>query len=130
MSEGLSGRGFRSVSDYLGPPNSAGDPAGATRVPLLFAQMIGYNPATDNGTCTNPLGAAGAPYDTPALLANRNIQMLDTATASFASQTQVLGNLFNGKEWSGRFAPNLNPPNRVSFHHNSRPSPLPYSPLY
>jgi len=129
MSAGLSGSGFQSISDYLCPTNYSGDPAGATRVPLLFAQMIGYNPATDNGTCTNPLGAAGAPYDTPALLANRNIQMLDTATASFASQTQVLGNLFNGKEWSGRLDYNLNTANRLSFNYNWFRSTDAYGPL-
>jgi hypothetical protein len=134
MSAGLSGSGFGNIGDYLCPTNYSGDPAGPNHIPLLFAQMIGYNNTTDNTlsngtTCSNPLGGAGAPYDTPALLANRNLQMLDTATASFASQTQVLGNLINGKEWSGRLDYNLNTANRLSLNYNWFRSTDAYGPL-
>lgn len=131
MGAGFSGSGFLSINDYLCPTNYMGDPSDPTgqRIPLLFAHMIGYNPATDNAGCSNPLGASGAPYNTAALLANRNVQMLDTATASFASQSQPLGNLFNGREWSGRLDYNLNAANRLSVNYNWFRSTDAYGPL-
>jgi len=100
------------INDWLCPSNYKADPAGPNRIPLLFAQLFGYNPATDNGGCPSPLNAAGAAYNTPTLLAHRSLPFLDTGVASFASQAQVLGNLFNGKEWSGRLDYNPNSNNR------------------
>ena len=108
------------IAGYLCPTNPlfAGDPQGANHVPLLVARMVGYNPATDDVGCTTPLGAAGAPYQTAALLANRNIQMLDSAVASFATQTQTLGNLFNGKEWSAKIDYDPSTANRFALSYN------------
>src|SRR5581483_8723036 len=68
--------------------------------------LFGYNPATDNTGCSAPLGIST--YNNPALLARRNINFLDSGVAVFNTQTQTLGNLFNGREWEGRidFTPN------------------------
>src|SRR5581483_9996987 len=106
VTSGASGSGLSSFAGYLCPDNFAGDPQGATHVPLLFAQLFGYNPATDNTGCSAPLGIST--YNNPALLARRNINFLDSGVAVFNTQTQTLGNLFNGREWEGRidFTPN------------------------
>jgi hypothetical protein len=119
------------IAGYLCPSNSlfAGDPHGSTHIPLLVARMVGYNPATDDVKCTTPLGAAGAPYETAALLANRNLQMLDSAVATFGSQTQVLGNLFQGREWSGKIDYDPSTSNRFAVNYNWLRSTDNYGPL-
>jgi len=125
-----------SIAGYLCPSNGlfAGDPRGANHIPLLVARLVGYNPATDDFTadgkpCTTPLGAAGAPYETAALLANRNLQMLDKAVATFGSQTQVLGNLFEGREWSGKIDYDPSSANRFAVNYNWFRSTDSYGPL-
>lgn len=127
----ISGYLGSNIAGYLCPSNSlfAGDPQGDTHIPLLVARMVGYNPATDDVKCTSPLGSAGAPYQTAALLANRNLQMLDSSVATFGSQSQTIGNLFNGREWSGRIDYDPNAANRFALSYNWYRSTDKYGPL-
>jgi hypothetical protein len=117
VNSGNSSSGLGSFSQFLCPsnPDYAGDPLGTSHVPLLFAQMFGYNPATDATGCTNPLTTTA--FNTPALLAHRNVQMFDQGVAVFNTQTQTLGNLFNGKEWTGRLDYTPNAANRLSANY-------------
>jgi len=121
------------IAGYLNPCNTlfAGDPAGIQHIPLLVAQLVGYNPATDDGaTCTTPLSSfGGGVYDTQALLANRNLQMLDSSVAVFGSQTQALGNLFNGREWSGKIDYDPSAANRFAVNYNWYRNTDAYGPL-
>jgi hypothetical protein len=141
MASGLSGSGNKSINDYLCPsnPNYASDPNPTNsspglwnaHIPLLLAQMIGYNPATDNAGCTTTLSSLGlgGQYNTAALLANRNLDMLDSATATFGSQTQALGNLFNGREWSAKIDYDPSTSNRLALSYNWFRSTDSYGPL-
>jgi len=106
---GNSGTGFTSFGQYLCPDNYTGssssafgaDPRGAAYMPGLFAKLFGYSAADDAG-CTGATAASmGVPYNL-AGLARRNTPFQDTSVALFNSQTQTLGNLFNGREWSGQ----------------------------
>ncbi|MGB9204556.1 MAG: TonB-dependent receptor, partial [Terriglobales bacterium] len=121
MVSGLSGSGNKSINDYLCPANGnySADPQGVAHIPLLLAQMIGYNPATDDAGCGDHLSNyGGSVYNTAALLANRNLNMLDSATATFGTQTQTLGNLFNGREWSAKIDYDPSTSNRFALSYN------------
>ncbi|MDP9158732.1 MAG: TonB-dependent receptor [Acidobacteriota bacterium] len=128
---GFSGSGNTTFGGYLCPGNYAADPSGATHVPLLFAQLFGYNPGTDDAGCTTPLtsfGVGGA-YNTPTLLARRQMNFIDNGIAVFPTQTQTLGNLFNGKEWSGRLDLDRSASNRFAFSYGWYRSTDNYGPL-
>jgi len=119
---GASTTGFTSFSQYLCGDNYNGngafgaDPLGAGHLPAAFAQLFGYQPADDAG-CTQTAASLGVPYNV-AGVANRNVQMVDSSVAVFKQQTQGLGNLFNGKEWSGRLDYTPNSANRFSVNYN------------
>jgi outer membrane receptor protein involved in Fe transport len=111
------------IAGYLNPCSAtfAGDPQGPQHIPLLVAQLVGYQPSTDDATgCATPLSsfAGAAAYETPALIANRGLQMLDSSVASFGAQTQPLGNLFNGREWSGKIDYDPSSANRFAVNYN------------
>ncbi|HEV2117495.1 MAG TPA: TonB-dependent receptor [Terriglobales bacterium] len=121
-----SGTGFTSFGQYLCLDNYNGsasgafgqDPAGAARIPTMFSQLFGYTQA-DNAGCTSTLASTGVPYTTnAAILARRNMPFQDSSVALFNSQTQTLGNLFNGKEWSGRLDYTPNGANRFYLNYN------------
>ena len=122
---GNSGTGFTSFGQYLCPDNYTGssssafgaDPRGAAYMPGLFAKLFGYSAADDAG-CTGATAASmGVPYNL-AGLARRNTPFQDTSVALFNSQTQTLGNLFNGREWSGRLDYTPNGSNRFYINYN------------
>jgi outer membrane receptor protein involved in Fe transport len=114
---GGSSTGFASFGDYLcannysaNGPFGADDPSGLGHVPGLFAQFFGYTPADDAG-CPVTANSVGVAYNTnAAALARRNINMIDSAVTVAKAQSQALGNLFNGREWTGRldYSPNSN----------------------
>jgi outer membrane receptor protein involved in Fe transport len=117
--------GFASFGDYLCADKysssangfGADDPAGLGHVPGLFAQFFGYTTADDAG-CANKASSNGVPYNLdPTALARRNLPMVDSGVASFASQAQVLGNLFNGREWSGKLDYTPNAANRFYINY-------------
>jgi outer membrane receptor protein involved in Fe transport len=123
---GFSGTGFTSFGQYLCLDNYNGsssgafgqDPAGAARIPTMFSQLFGYT-AADNAGCTSTLASIGVPYTTnAAILARRSMPFQDSSVALFNSQTQTLGNLFNGREWSGRLDYTPNAANRFYINYN------------
>jgi outer membrane receptor protein involved in Fe transport len=118
--------GFNSFGQYLCADNYAGsdtgafgaDPLGAGHVPGLFAQLFGYTPADDAG-CPQTANSLGVPYTSQAFAdARRATQMTASSVALFGSQTQTLGNLFNGREWSGRLDYSPSTSNRFSINYN------------
>jgi hypothetical protein len=112
VAAGLSGSGFSSLGNYLCPTKYAQDPLGEKHMPALFAQLFGYQPSDDAG-CTTKLSSLGVPYTTnPAILARRDMPFLDNSVALIKAQAQQLGNLFNGREWTGRLDYTPNPANR------------------
>lgn len=122
---GFSGTGFTSFGQYLCPDNYTGsssaafgsDPRGAAYMPGLFAKLFGYSPADDAGCTGTTANGMGVPYNL-AGLARRNSPFQDSSVALFNSQTQTLGNLFNGREWSGRLDYTPNGSNRLYINYN------------
>lgn len=130
LGAGLSGTGFSTFGQYLCAFNYTGlsqgtntsafgaDPRGAAYMPGLFAKLFGYTPQDDTG-CPMTAGSQGVAYNmNPAVLARRNMPFQDTSVALFGSQTQTLGNLFNGKEWSGRLDYTPGAANRIYVNYN------------
>jgi hypothetical protein len=122
---GNSPSGLSSFNDYLcantyssNGPFGANDPAGIGHVPALFSQLFGYTPADDAG-CPVTANSVGVPYNLdPVALARRNLQLVDQSVSLAPTQTQSFGNLFNGREWSGRldYAPSQS--NRFYLNYN------------
>ncbi|HEY6937332.1 MAG TPA: TonB-dependent receptor, partial [Terriglobales bacterium] len=111
----LSGSGNTSYADYLCP--DASSPAIAAN----FATLLGVTPADQAAMAAN-VPILGAPCSTiPALQTGtfaRTGTFLETSTAIFKSQTQTLGNLFNGNEGSMRLDYNWNSSNRMFIQVN------------
>ncbi|MGE5206670.1 MAG: carboxypeptidase regulatory-like domain-containing protein, partial [Chlamydiota bacterium] len=121
---GNSGTGFTSFGQYLCPDNYMGnassafgaDPRGPAYMPGLFAKLFGYAPGDDAG-CTTTANSLGVAYNA-AGMARRLMPFQDTSVALFKSQSQSLGNLFNGREWSGRLDYTPNSANRLYINYN------------
>ena len=101
--------------DYLCP-----DYVGAT-LAAKFQHMLGVT-AADQAAMALPLASTGAPCSAiPGVQAgaiSRNTPFLNTSTAIFKTQTQSIGNLFNGNEASARLDYNFNSNNRTFAQFN------------
>jgi hypothetical protein len=112
-----SGSGFTSFNQYLCPTSYSADgfgvddPSGLNRIPGLFAQLIGYTPADDTG-CATTANSLGVPYNLDT--SRRFLPFIQSSVALFPQQTQDLGNLFNGNEWSAKLDYNPRPADRFS----------------
>ena len=111
---GLEPNGF-SYGDYL-CPDYVGVPL-ATK----FQFLLGVT-AADQAAMATPLASTGAPCSVtvaqqPGAI-SRNIPFLNQSTAIFGTQTQTLGNLFNGNEASARLDFTPSSSNRVYLQFN------------
>jgi outer membrane receptor protein involved in Fe transport len=104
-----------SYGDYLCP-----DYVGAT-LAAKFQSMLGVTAADQTAMASN-LSSTGKPCSAiPAQQAgsiSRNIPFINSSTAIFKTQTQSLGNLFNGNEASARLDYNWNANNRAFAQFN------------
>ena len=101
--------------DYLCP-----DYVGAT-LAAKFQSMLGVT-AADQTAMALPLASTGAPCSAipgvqPGSI-SRNTPFLNTSAAIFKTQTQSIGNLFNGNEASARLDYNWNASNRTFANFN------------
>jgi outer membrane receptor protein involved in Fe transport len=96
--------------DYVGPALAA-----------KFQYLLGVT-AADQTAMGQPLASTGAPCSAiPGLMngaISRDTPFLTSSVAIFKSQTQSLGNLFNGNEASGRIDYNWNAANRMYLQFN------------
>ena len=104
-----------SYGDYLCP-----DYVGSA-LAAKFQFLLGVT-AADQAAMAQPLASTGAPCSSiPATLTgqiSRSTPFLNSTAAIFKTQTQSLGNLFNGNEASGRLDYNLNAANRMFVQFN------------
>ena len=129
---GLSSSGFTSYVDYLCPDSysivDGASPAQAQALAARFASILGVLPSDDftnvpylAGNGVGP-GCSSAPAQQPGTVgrtaAGSSMPFQETAVAIFKSQTQTLGNLFNGNEASLKLDFNWNSNNRsyISFN--------------
>jgi hypothetical protein len=114
ITQGLEPYGL-SYGDYLCPDYVGSLLAGK------FQAMLGVT-AADQAAMAQPLASTGAPCSAiPAQQAgaiSRNIPFLNSSTAIFNTQTETLGNLFNGNEASMRLDYNWNANNRTFAQFN------------
>jgi len=92
--------------------NTYNQNGGPTALGAKFASLLGVT--AQDIAIMNYQGCAttSIPALNPNGFANRQAAFLNSSTAIFGSQTQTLGNLFNGNEASGRIDYNLNTNNR------------------
>jgi outer membrane receptor protein involved in Fe transport len=83
----------------------------------VTAQDI-ININADNANPKNPLGCTNLPTAGTLGTLNRGDSIQETSVSSFGTQTQSLGNLFNGKEGSIRLDYNWNANNRMYVNFN------------
>ena len=123
------------VDSYINParPPNTGQPFGFSYGDYLcpdyvgqalaskFQYMLGVTVA-DQTAMAQPLASTGAPcMNIPAVQAgaiSRNTPFSNSSTAIFKTQTQSLGNLFNGNEASARLDYNWSASNRVFAQFN------------
>ncbi len=108
---------------YLCPSNFTGDPRGASYLPKQFANIIGYTPGgNDDSGCDTPLSGFGV-GNTVGSFSRSSLFTTTDGVALFKQQTQNIGNLVNGNEYSARFDYNVSANDRFfvsgNYVHNT-----------